>query len=328
MYKSLPYRLSTYVILLLTVTSVTRAQDCPKLTIADFPKKDLPAASFTGKEGFRSTNYYYGIGVPVNYRIARYLAFKEFSTDTDNPLEGAAILLMLYANGYEVKQDLNLCIRLACGNVGGAPAEISGRTEHLKGMQPNSRKDVFDICDDITSGYMMGFCQSIVTEKNEYRRKAAVARILRTWSAKDTTAFGRLRIAATEFFDARCINEVDASGTARAAMSWEESDSLEHNFYDKIVKANKCAFRYAASSEFVRADSELNATYKKVMHSTDQVWGTVTTDGIKQTQRAWLNYRDAWVAFGSVRCAGISPETWKTILTRERISQLKGFLEE
>lgn len=318
--------MKAYFLPVLTILSLTAtAQDCPKVSIADFPKKDLPPAAFTSKGNKSSVSYYYGLGVPINYETARYMAFREFDREDIGPLEGASVLLMLYANGYGVKRDLDLCIRLACGNVGFAPAEIEGRIQHLKDIKSGASHDTFDICDDITSGYMMGFCTSIVTERNEYERQAQLERIVRRWPAKDTAAFGRLHIAATNYFEARTANEVDLSGTAWATMSMTESDSLETNFVNRIHEADMCSMHGYSVQDFTTADAELNAVYKKVMGTKSDGWGTVTRDGIKVVQRAWLKYRDAWATFGKTHCPQIPEETWKTILTKERIVQLRDF---
>jgi len=45
-------------------------------------------------------------------------------------------------------------------------------------------------------------------------------------------------------------------------------------------------------------------------------------------ERKWLPYRDAWVSFGKIRCPQLSEFALETILTEERISQLKEFLPQ
>ena len=304
------------------------AQDCPSLSAADFPKQDLPPEHISRAvpKNMNSTSYYYGLGVPVDYRMARYLAFKELAGKDENPIGGAAVLLMIYANGYGVQRDIKLCLRLACGNVGGAPAEIEGRKQHLMNL-PAKGDAHFDICDDITSGYMMGFCESIATDRNEYRRKGAAKKMQEGWPAKDVAAYSKLRKAATSFFETSSGNEVDMSGTARAAIALDASDSLEAHFLDLVKMANQCSFHNYSQQDFVQADAQLNKTYKKVMglDKEQAMTGTVTKEGIKQTQRTWIAYRDAWIAFGRVRCPQLSSAALSTLLTLEREAQLTDF---
>ena len=78
--------------------------------------------------------------------------------------------------------------------------------------------------------------------------------------------------------------------------------------------------------EFAAADAKLNDVYKKVQHAAGEDWGTVTKDGIRLAQRAWLGYRDAWVAFAKVKYPSITSDTIRTWLTQKRTSELEEFL--
>jgi uncharacterized protein YecT (DUF1311 family) len=55
-------------------------------------------------------------------------------------------------------------------------------------------------------------------------------------------------------------------------------------------------------------------------------YGTVTPNGVKLAQRAWLRYRDAWVKFGVVKYPAVSTDSWKTWLTQQRIPLLQPWL--
>jgi hypothetical protein len=140
---------SFYFIFFLGIAIETIAQDCPMVKLSDLPKGDLPnEAERLQLKSLKkeSGDYYYGIGVPINYITARHLAFTEWDTSgVENPFSGAAILLMIYANGYGVKRNLDLCIKLAYVNVPGASAEIEGRVAHLKEIEQKSSSDTFDI---------------------------------------------------------------------------------------------------------------------------------------------------------------------------------------
>jgi len=139
-----------------------------------------------------------------------------------DPFAGASILMMIYANGFGVRRDLDLSIRLACANVGFAEAEIEGRVEHLKKLRSGEESGVFDLCDDITSGYMSGFCEGVHAEMEALRRKATVDSVVNGWPEKDRVAYASLRKSASDFFGARTMSEVDMSGTARA-REWPRS---------------------------------------------------------------------------------------------------------
>jgi uncharacterized protein YecT (DUF1311 family) len=308
-----------------------RSQECEKVKIIDFPEKDLPTdfnpAQVQDKKSYK---YYYGIGVNIDYVKARHLAFVEMKIHGDNEdiFEGSSILLMLYANGFGVERNLDLCIRLACANVEGATAEIEGRIEHLKEIKAAHSRDTFDICDDITSGLMMGMCESIRSELAKVNRENKIDSIIKNWSQKDRRAYGQLRKVASDFFEERTGWEVDLSGTARAMFEIEESDALEDDFQKHVSNSDNCAFKKYSQQDYIKTDKLLNDLYLKIMGSKEFEWGTVTKEGIKKTQRKWIQYRDAWATFAKVKCAQVDENSLKTIITKERIEQLKGFLEE
>ncbi len=327
--KSLVLLLHIPAILLLPLAS--KSQDCPPVKIADFPKNDLPSTSDLAHiKQEKSYKYYYGVGVPVDYIKARKLAFLEMEKEgnKDGDFEGSSILMMLYANGLGVKRNLDICIRLACANVGGADAEIEQRVQHLKDIRAGTSKERFDLCDDITSGYMEGMCQSVQSEIAAIKRKAALNAVIKNWPKQDLLAYEKLRKAVSAFFDERLLSEVDISGTARAAIELEESDALEDGFLETIQDADKCTSTTYSPEDFIKSDKELNLLYSKIMADKSFQWGTVTKEGIKAAQRKWIEYRDAWVAFGAVRCPAITQASWKTLITEERITQLKEFVDE
>jgi uncharacterized protein YecT (DUF1311 family) len=310
----------------LTTTNL-HAQDCPPVKISDFPAKDLPQSFDTAQlRSQASYKYYYGIGVPVDYVKARRLAFVEMKAGQEDPFTGSSILLMLYANGYGVRQDLDLCIRLACANVQGASAEIEGRMEHLRDLQKKPANEPFDICDDITSGYMSGFCEGLQTEKEDAKRRSKLDSLMQSWPSKDRAAYQYLRQSATNFFETRVSSEVDLSGTARVAFEEDESNSLEADLFEKLLQTGRCTFEQYSQQDFDAADKELNKVYAKLMHNWENL-GTITKEGIRSTQRAWISYRDAWVTFAGTRCSLVTAASIKTLLTNERISQLNDLIE-
>ena len=62
------------------------------------------------------------------------------------------------------------------------------------------------------------------------------------------------------------------------------------------------------------------------MKSATVHWGTVTKDGIREAERKWPKYRDAWAAFVKVKYPKIDPASIKVRVTRERTSDLQAFV--
>ena len=308
-----------------------KAQDtCKPMKVSDFPKKDLPPINFT-KDKLKaklSKDYYYGIGVPVDYVNARYLAFKELQDSSSEMIGGPAILMMLYANGYGVKKNFDISLRLACGNIWSATAELNYRIAHLKRLKKYNIDTVFDICDDITSGMMSGVCEDLNTSIQEWGRQRVLDSVTANWPAKDTVGLSKLYKVAEVFFDTRINNEIDLSGTMRGAFQSAEQNSLEKDFLNEVVKAGVHTFPIYSDKDFAKADSMLNVTYKKVMEKKvgPYDWGTITKDGIKKTERKWILYKNAWVEFCKTVFPSISESSLQTFFTKQRTDELQSFL--
>ena len=78
------------------------------------------------------------------------------------------------------------------------------------------------------------------------------------------------------------------------------------------------------------ADRELNVVYRRVRAELQagasphpySLAGTVDADGVRDTQRAWLRYRDAWVAFAATRWPDTAGDAWRAWLTETRTAAL------
>lgn len=85
-----------------------------------------------------------------------------------------------------------------------------------------------------------------------------------------------------------------------------------------------------ARAEFEKADAELNKTYEALLAKLPDA---ESKEKVKQSQRAWLAFRDAEAAFAADQARGgsmapaIRYETM-TELTQQRIKRLKAHLDE
>ena len=135
-----------------------------------------------------------------------------------------AILMTIYATGVGAHRNPDLAIRFAC-TLDGAPAEMEGRIAHLQKLKASARRKLaFDLCDDITSGFMMGACAAHAQRIEEAKRTAQYRAKLAGWTAPERAAFAKLRQAARTFFQARSSNEVDLSGTAQAEFEVKKTN--------------------------------------------------------------------------------------------------------
>jgi uncharacterized protein YecT (DUF1311 family) len=291
------------------------------------PPADRPdRAAAAALTGCSSEALYYGIGVSPDPIRARQCAFVERASGADRTgLGGNTMLMTIYANGVGAARNLDLALALAC-QLDGAPAEEDGRVKHLATLKAQHwTGHDFSFCDDITSGYAEGLCAAHDAKLTDAKRNRQFASVTAGWSAGDKRAFTMLQQAENGFVTARTENEVDQSGTARAALAIDEQQSLERDFLGMLQSLAAGKAPTFTAAQFAAADAVLNKVYQQVQHP-GKDWGTVTADGIRTAQRAWLKYRDAWVAFAKIKYPAIAADSVLTWLTQKRTAELRGFL--
>jgi hypothetical protein len=261
---------------------------------------------------------YYGLKGKVDYERARICAFHEERTLEGNALGADGVLAMLYANGYGVQKNLDLAIKYAC-LMGGAPAEIEGRLKHLVNLKTIPEKKPFDVCDDITSGFMQGACRARDAELEKYKRSVKMEKISDSWQPNDKKSFSILLKVAHKFFEECSEKEIDLSGTARAAFIIEEREKLDQNFLSMIEKFEQSKFPPLLRSE---PEKDINEIY--LLLSKAQFTDTIKFSEIKEVQREWLKYRDQWMHFAKVHYPMMPQQNLLQLLTADRVSQLKN----
>ena len=283
-----------------------------------------------------SYKLYSGIGTLVDYAGARRCAWSERLAQQANleprytvasVLGGSAMLAVLYANGNGVTRDLAMAQKFAC-EAEGAPAEISGRLEHLDSLdREGASGGRFTFCDDITSGFMEGFCSAYSSELRDQRRAAALHDMRSHFTPNQRSAFDRVLTAEAAYAEAHGRGEVDQSGTARAMFEIDAEDSVKDDFLEALQSFETGKLPASSPEDYAVADRNLNATYRAIMSKADESkngYGAVQPDGIRDAERAWLRYRDAWIAFAKLRYPAVPAEAWLSLLTKDRTSVLDG----
>ncbi|MFD0726263.1 lysozyme inhibitor LprI family protein [Lysobacter brunescens] len=281
-----------------------------------------------------------GKGTGRDLVAARHCAYRQRGTGAQVESQsevfgGSGILMMLYANGEGVKRNLPLAKRFAC-EYGGAPAEVDGRLEHIDAIAEGTDTQAMDICDDITSGLMAGFCSRRSADAARFERNQRWQMLQAAWTPAQRAAWADVRKAADDYFDLVSREETDMSGTARGAFAVGAREDLEIALLDAVTRFESGKRPTQKAGDFARADKALNATYKATLAKLvaglgDGMfgdYGTIGPDGVRQTQRAWLRYRDAWVRFATLRWPGTPADAWKAWLTEERTKALAELVSE
>jgi uncharacterized protein YecT (DUF1311 family) len=312
---------------------------CARVKDVAFPAADQPDdGARKALHGCSSESLFYGIGQAADPEKARLCAYVERAAGDDLVFGGSAILMTIYATGVGGQRNPDLAIHLACG-LEGAPAEMEYRVKHLETLKTKvtttakasktsktGKPIKFDLCDDISSGFMEGHCASHDQRITQAKRDQKYAARLAKWTPPERAAFQKLRDAAGLFFVASSGNEVDMSGTARAQIQIEEEEALEKSFSGFLDRLERGAVPAATAAELAKADRQLNAVYQKVMHAGELGAGTVTADGIRQTERTWPGYRDAWAELARVKFPQTDPVAVKVWLTQARRDMLESFV--
>ncbi|HEX8512785.1 MAG TPA: lysozyme inhibitor LprI family protein [Allosphingosinicella sp.] len=299
---------------------------CRKVRDREPPEADRPdPVTARSLEGCDSEALYYGIGMPADPIRARQCAFLEAQGDQGGVFWGRTILMTVYANGRGAKRDLDVATHLACG-VEGAPMESHGRVTRLAELKSKGWKgDDFHFCDDITSGLAMGYCEDHEAALAGGRREAELAAMTARWTGAEKQAFARLRAAHEAYAEAHGSGEVDLSGTARAAMAIAAEESLREELVEILERLRSGRALPTSGARLQAEDSALNAAYRKRLREVggaDSGIGAVTADGVRAAERAWIRYRDSFLAFAAVKFPRVKRAELAAWLTRQRTAVL------
>jgi uncharacterized protein YecT (DUF1311 family) len=217
-----------------------------------------------------------------------------------------------YANGKGVKRDFNAALYFLCrAEEEMAPAEFTGMMEHLQRMRAGKEKEPLDFCDYVTSGYGMSYCASVQYEQ-------VMPQLDRRLDA--LRAPGTLRERGLAFVRAESerIGALSRGGTAYAAIALGAEMEQKEHFVAALERFSKERAPSASARDAKRADAELNRVYRAMERDTF----------LRDAQRAWIAYRDAFAGYYAERWRGTAPpddlhRELVTHLTRERAAELR-----
>jgi hypothetical protein len=298
------------------------------------PKADQPPSGYVPPSNCDPLELQGATGHPINLRTARYCAYAAStapSTDkTDAEMEnitGYAGLAMIYAGGKGVAPDLPLAIHFACKIQG----DWDDGTEVAKMLDEKRRKGAdhvdFDICGSPTGRQLNFMCLGRDQARADAENALAEKRF-NTGTPQQRAAFRRLVTARNAFDEAHAVEEPSGTtGTVQQAMR-DEID-FDHAWGRRLDNLAAGKLPTYTEEEFNKADAELNRVYQEAQRKAARCSDDycVSSDKLRQLERAWINYRDAWVAYGTLRWPAVPGDTWRTWLTLEQIEDLKGAAE-
>jgi uncharacterized protein YecT (DUF1311 family) len=302
---------------------------CKKYKNVPIPREDQPTPEQAkALADCSSADLYYGFDHPAAPVKARLCAYAESAREENGVLVGKSILTMIYANGRGATRNFDLALRFAC-EANAFPGESERRIPHLEQLKAqNWSGSDFDFCDDIGDSMFAAFCSEKDYKFAAAKRRKQLNAILAKWSNAERQAFVNLQKAASAFFESRQKNEVDQSGTSRYTAAFSEQSELEESFFSALSGFEAAKMPNFTSAGFTKADTELNAAYAKALKLAARPGrqGTINVDGIRETERLWLKYLVAWVAFARQKYPQVTADSWRGWLTEERTKQLQDLL--
>lgn len=296
--------------------------DCKAVKEMGPPKADLPSGSEkVALKGCDPRRLYYGLGGAEDPVQARKCALS--FQGQDDVFTSEAVLMMIYANGLGVKRNVPLAMHYAC-RLEAIAGEMEGRMDRLRSMQTEIPVERFDLCQDAVGSFTEGKCSSLNQEKIAARRDAEMKKLTSGWSPLERKAFQELRKLAEVYAETRSAAETDLSGYGKASAQSEKEGELLNEFLLTLESFEDGKLPQGGKKELERVRRELEESLKKILRDDAFFHGTVEKDDIRETQRKWEAYRDAWVRFGSIRYPKVNKEAWDFWATQERLRQLKS----
>jgi hypothetical protein len=301
---------------------------CRAVAGRDAPTADRPDVSTAaGLRGCDAEALYYGIGVARDAVRARQCAFTQRPTDQMlEPFAGRAMLMTIYANGEGARRDLDLAIRMACTLEGAEPAEYDRRVTHLARLRDQHwQGGDFSYCDDIDPGLGTGLCASHRAALARPQRETAQRALIAGWTPEQRAAFEPLRRAFEEFVAASASGDLASGGSSHASLRNRLEQGLRDQFADMLQRLERGRAPSFTAGQLRTEDLQLNQAYQARIADERQYDAPgISPESIQNAQRAWLRYRDAFLAFAAVKYPRVPRDSLAAWITQNRSQIIPG----
>jgi hypothetical protein len=140
-------------------------------------------------------------------------------------------------------------------------------------------------------------------------------------------AFEKYRGLALTIDEKRC-----GGGTGcGAGMSVDEA-SFDYWFLLMAQGFRRAGFPPTTEKDFADADAKLNGEFQNAIADSpmncpgnDSGGDCVSRQQLRAMERAWLAYRESWVAYGALKWPSVTPLTFRTLLTRRQAKWLSQY---
>lgn len=229
-------------------------------------------------------------------------------------LQGPAVLAMLYANGQGIAPNLRLAEHFACGihSIWDDGRDLAQAIESERLRGPN--RYPLDICKTPTGLQINVTCLDMKQDKVA----AEIANEQKLFEAGQSRAvddaFRKLlaaRKAYQNIYGTQFSGGTSGNGQGIMEQAIEEDKSWVQILKD--LEAGKVP--HYTKADLRKADADLNRLYQQRLG--DETDGPAGVQ-IRNPERVWLKYRDAWVVYGTLRWPQTSHESWLAWVTLQR----------
>jgi uncharacterized protein YecT (DUF1311 family) len=222
---------------------------------------------------------------------------------------------IVYANGWGTKRDYDAATYFLCrAGEEMAPFEQWGMLAHVQEMRGDDAPEDLTYCEHVTSGRGQFFCEQLAGNAagiEENRKTEAVAK---DFDEATKAAAAKLEAAANTFSQEQSGFEAYESrgGTAYPALALAAQNAAFSAHVERFVEWSRQRAPKADAAALARADAELNRVYKEARAKTEACplcneGDAGERDALRDAQRAWLAYRDAFADFYAGRWRDKAP---------------------
>ena len=241
---------------------------------------------------------------------------------TDEPLE---TLSLIYAKGDGVALDLDLALRFACEKHEGW--EVDDEIQTLDWLKSNPGWSYEGICGLASPTFNPCAGLDLVPKWQGFNRRLQA--FMAHSSLRQSQALEVLSQAEKGYF---WLDHVDYDNPRDMGGS-DHDFEMQEGLLELLEAAQKKPPHYTAE-DYRKADADLNRIYRQALKASDEYFTKVGIDTylpraerLRDAERAWLKYREAWVGFGSLRWPLVSASNWRTWITQQRTAGLKELLQ-
>ncbi|USD34735.1 MULTISPECIES: lysozyme inhibitor LprI family protein [Vibrio] len=212
---------------------------------------------------------------------------------------------------------------------GDVPAELSfAVTDYYKHWK-NDQVVPFNLCHYVTSGAGAGYCADRNAVEQEKRRQSELSALTEKLPGESLALLNLAYKEMEDFVTLKAQQEEMHGGTGRTAWIIDSIQSQKDLYLSMLDKAIQGDIE-AVSTPLSETDSQLNASYKKLMSALklpaeDYAMLKPEADDVREVQRQWIKHRDATCRL----IASVEPRLKEQCLnwiTAKREQELQGII--